>query len=306
VRVREESKMMSMMSRWFRQGGAGCVVLLVGVAGACSSEDAASVPSVPSGESSSSVDSEVVPVVSSDESIETSTSSSTTSSTTVVPVIVDSTSSVPGESVPSSEVSVPVVERVRQLPDELGPLLDVVPFDDAPEVSNPGEIIEIYPMGYLYVPDRYDESEPSALPMREGDAEIIAAYARARAAVRNQNSVFPVMIEPSAEVQAAFVDGGQQTSEGQFTRRNEEGTLIGSPFERPDIYRPYVLAEPRSETSATVWDCRWVSSSVVNPDGSEAFEGSTPYSVSASEAEMAKVDGIWKVVGFSVQEQACL
>ena len=145
---------------------------------------------------------------------------------------------------PSTDATTTEPGRTRRLPDDLGPMVDEIPYDDVPGLPVPGEIIEIAEMSYLYIPDTVDTSEPSdrdVRPPADDELEIIAAYGRAIAALNSQDTTFPVPIEPNEQMQAAFVDGGQAYSEGAFLARNQEGTYVGFPFDRPDVYRPYVL-----------------------------------------------------------------
>ena len=200
--------------------------------------------------------------------------------------------------------------RVRRLPDDLGPLVpfDEFPFDDAPGMPVPGEIIELTDMVYLYIPDdfdRDDDQDPNVIPPSDEDLEIIAAYGRARAAVRDQNAQFPVPVEPSEAVKDAYADGGERVSRDNFAQRNADDTYVGYPFGTPDIYRPYLLLEPRSDTEATIWDCPFIGSILLNADGSLFFDTDEPYENLGTEAKLVKVEGRWVVDQSVTKEAAC-
>ncbi|WP_420453154.1 hypothetical protein [Ilumatobacter sp.] len=197
-------------------------------------------------------------------------------------------------------------EPERLLPDDLGPMTESIPFDDAPGVDTPGQFYEIYEMGYLYLPDTTDPDDRDVRPPTEDELPIIAAYGRALKALFNQLTVFPVEREPSPAMKEAFVDGGVAYSENAFKRFREDEVFIGFPLGRPDIHRPYVLTEPRSELEAVIWNCKYDASIPIRADGSIAIdEVSEIYERAGNEVAVRLIDGQWKVSSIITKEAAC-
>ena len=157
----------------------------------------------------------------------------------------------------------------------------------------------------VYLPDSTDLDNLNNQRPPDDDLDIIAAYAEANGALASQDTQFPVAIEPNERMQAAFVDSGQAYSEGGFLARNQEGTYVGHPSGRPTVYRPYVLTSPRSEDTAVVFDCKFVSGQLVFEDGSPVEESAGTFNRSGSQATLAKVDGEWLVDEIILQEAAC-
>jgi hypothetical protein len=202
------------------------------------------------------------------------------------------------------DTSVPGGDRLT--PADLGPLVDPTSVPDAPGMPVPGEVIEISPMVWMYLPSVFSQDDPNVIPPKPEDIEILVGYGRAMGALYTQITQNPVPAEPIPAVQAAFADGGAAVRAESFDQRNAEGTSAGFPDSRPDLYRPSVLTSPRSETMALVADCTitggglvYADGTPVNPTSMEPY--SAPYGLLA---EMVKVDGVWKVATRAVASQA--
>jgi hypothetical protein len=202
------------------------------------------------------------------------------------------------------ETSVPPVGRLT--PEDLGPLVDPASVPDAPGMPVPGEVVEIYPMVWLYLPSVFSADDRSVIPPKPEDIDILVGYGRATAAWYEQVTQNPVSAEPSPAVQATHADGGAAVRAESFDQRSAESTYVAFPDGRPTIRRPSVLTSPRTETTALVADCNISGGGLVYPDGTPVDPAilepySAPY---GSLTEMVKVDGAWKVATRGVASPA--
>jgi hypothetical protein len=216
-----------------------------------------------------------------------------------------STSSTVSVTSSSSSVSTTVAGPVRLTPEDLGPLVEPARLEGVPGMPVPGEVVELLPMVWMYLPSVFDQSDPSVIPPAPEHADVLAAYARARAAVVAQLTQPPVAAEPSPAVQATHADGGAAVRVESFDKRSAEGTYAAFPDGRPTVYRPYVVQ--LSSTEALIYDCSIEGGRLVDANGNNVSNtdilGLPPYGFST---EMVKVDGVWLVEtkGFK-QEAAC-
>lgn len=224
-----------------------------------------------------------------------STDSPSTSSST------DTTTAETPTTPPTSETepSTTVDPAPSDLPDDLGPRLDSVPG-----VDSAGEIIEIADMVALFIPSEPDDDDANvAVPLPE-DVEIIVAYARAMTALYGQVTQDSIPVEPSEEMQATFLDGGEKYSQNVFAPRNEAGEHLEF-FGDPDVLRPVVLADPRSANEAFIFDCALSASRYVDADGA-LVDGQTPGTELAPLiVRLVRVDGGWIVDDIQDDERAC-
>ena len=288
-----------------RLSGAIAVVAVASVA--CTSSDEPAAPSVPT-PTDATTPNDTEPLATTpgttppdDTEPPTNEPAATTDTTTA-----DTT---PATTTPAETTTAPETttarERARRLPEELGPLVDA-DYDDLPDaLRQPGEFVEVFDNTLVYLPDSTDLDNLNNRRPPDEDLDIIAAYAEARGALVSQVTQFPVAIEPNERVQAAFVDGGQAYSEGAFLARSEEGTFVGHPSERPTVYRPYVLTSPRTEDTAVIFDCNYVSGAILFEDGSPAQEEVAPFFPVGSQATLVRVDREWLVDEIILQEAAC-
>ncbi|MFN3256256.1 MAG: hypothetical protein ACE37B_11205 [Ilumatobacter sp.] len=200
----------------------------------------------------------------------------------------------------SSSSSIPPSTTEDPSPaDDLGPRLDSVPG-----VESPGEIIELVDMVALFIPSEADPADANVAPPLPEDLEIIEAYARAMKALYGQVTQNPIPIEPSEAMAASFLDGGATYSDNVFAPRNEAGQHLAFQGDN-DVLRPIVLADPRSDDEAFIFDCAISGSNYVNTDGSLA-DGETPGSETAPLIiRLVRVDGGWIVTDIQDDERAC-
>lgn len=229
----------------------------------------------------------------------------TTASTTTATTASGSLSTVSSSTATVAATSAPA--RPRLTPVDLGPIVDPVPFADVPGMPVPGEVVEVYPLVWMYLPTVFDPTDKNIIPPQPDDIDILTAYGRATAAVYSQMTKNPVPVEPNARVQAAFADKGAKQRSEIFEKRNAEGTHVEAAPDRPSVYRPYVLVSPRSESTATVFDCAVTTGAVVDTNGAvvsgslDAYGATFGYST-----QMVKVDGVWLVADtFKGQTAAC-
>ncbi|MFN3254292.1 MAG: hypothetical protein ACE37B_01225 [Ilumatobacter sp.] len=185
------------------------------------------------------------------------------------------------------------------LPDDLGPTVDSVPG-----VKSGGDIVELADQVWLFVPSESDSEDPNVRPPLPEDAEIIAAYGRAMVALYGQVTQNPIPVQPSAAMAATFLDGGEKYSENVFSTRNSAGQYLGFPGDG-DVLRPVVIADPRSEDEAFIFDCLISGSHYLNSDGSLA-EGEVPGTVLAPLiVRVVRTDDGWIVDDIQDDERAC-
>lgn len=183
--------------------------------------------------------------------------------------------------------------------DDLGPRLDSVPG-----VDSPGEIIELVDMVALFIPSEADPADVNVAPPLPEDIEIIEAYARAMKALYGQVTQNPIPVDPSDAMATTFLDGGSKYSENVFAPRNAAGQHLAFQGDN-DVLRPVVLADPRSDDEAFIFDCAISGSNYVNADGS-LVEGETPGSERAPLIiRLVRVDGVWVVDDIQDDERAC-
>jgi hypothetical protein len=202
------------------------------------------------------------------------------------------------------ETSVPPVGRLT--PEDLGPLVDPASVPDAPGMPVPGEVVEIYPMVWLYLPSVFSADDRSVIPPKPEDIDILVGYGRATAAWYEQVTQNPVSAEPNAAIQATHADGGVAIQAQTLSVLSANGTYGAFPDGRPNIYRPSVLTSPRTDTTALVADCLITGGGLVYADGTPVDPvvlepWAPPY---GSLTEMVKVDGVWKIATRGVASPA--
>lgn len=185
------------------------------------------------------------------------------------------------------------------LPADLG-----TPVDSAPGVNSPGEVVELMEMVWLYVPTEADPDDANVVVPLAEDAPIIEAYGRAMAALYGQVTQNPIPVEPSGEMAMTFVDGGAKYSENVFAVRNAAGEYLGFPGDG-DVLRPVVLADPRSETEAFIFDCAISGSHYLDAEGNLA-PGEVGGTIEAPLiVRLVLQDDRWLVDDIQDDERAC-
>lgn len=218
-------------------------------------------------------------------------------STPSIPATAEVQSTTTDETVPDSTTTEP--ETGGFLPGDLG-----TPVDGAPGVESPGEVIELVDMVWLFVPTVSDPDDANIVVPLPEDADVIAAYARAMEALYGQVTQNPIPVEPTEAMQATFVDGGAKYSENVFAIRNAAGEYLGFPGDG-DVLRPVVIADPRSDTEAFIFDCAISGSRYLNADGSLA-DGEVGGTTRAPLIiRVVQQDGAWLVDDIQDDERAC-
>jgi hypothetical protein len=265
-----------------RLGFAAALAGLLTVGVACSSSDdgpgaTAPVPTTPSTEAS-------------ETTMETLPS--------IPPVSSEPLATIPSTPNPTSPPSSDLTSA-RYLPDELGMVVE-----SAPGVDTPGEITELIDNVWFFVPSEGSPTDPNVVPPGPDDRDILVAYARAQAAYHEQASTDPVPVEPSANLSAAVLDGGTRLSENIFRPRNSAGQHLN--LDQGIVLRPVVIADPRSDTEAFIFDCQLDGTVFVNSDGSVA-DGQVPGVKEFPQiASVVKRDGVWIVDRLTRDERACV
>lgn len=192
----------------------------------------------------------------------------------------------------------------RRLAEDIGPVSTTPPFDDIPISSAPGEYYEIAEMTYLYVPFENDPDTNAVQPPRPEDYEILEDYARSRVVAAAIFRSQPIPIDLGDDVRRHYSGEALAGVERFATELRESGDVTAFPFDRPDVYRPFVLTTGRTESEATLFDCRSISSATVDDDGA-VTEEAVPYFEAGAEVVMRLVDGTWQVTSNETSDIPC-
>ena len=243
--------------------------------GACSGDDAptvtAPVPTAP--------DSTAAPVTT-----ETTSSTSTTSSTAT------STAATVADSTAPSTTGAPLV-------------IGGTVVDSAPGVNSPGEIRELMPKMWVFIPSAPDPADIHVQPPLPEDIEIIAAYVEERTALAELITQNPVPAEPTPRLVAALRDGAVAETAGILKPAASSGFYYD--LAEGVVFRPIVISDPRSDTEAFIFDCQLDASVRRNTDGS-LVDGEVPGVKRFPQiARMVKVDGRWIVDVVSSDDRVC-
>ena len=185
------------------------------------------------------------------------------------------------------------------LPEALGPRVDSVPG-----VNSAGEITQLLDGVWVFVPTEPDPADANVVPRLPEDAEILAAYAQAQGAYHEQASQSPLNPQPSDRLQAAVADGGQRLAENVLIPESEAGRHLD--LSDGIVLRPVVVADPRSDTEAFIFDCQLDGTVFVNDDGSLP-EGATPGVREFPQiASVIVQNGEWIVDRLTRDERACV
>lgn len=226
-------------------------------------------------------------------------SSSTTSptdpspSTTVETVATEPSTSTSATSTPPYEP-----DDDRFLPEGLGTVVD-----SAPGVNSPGEITELIDNVWFFVPSETVDGDSNVVPPLPEDRDILAAYAEAQAAYHEQASMQPLSAEPSDRLAAAMVDGGQRLAENVLG----PAASAGQHLDLTDgiVLRPVVIADPRSDSEAFIFDCQLDGTVFVNADGSLPDGQTRGVKQFPQIASVVYQDGEWIVERLTRDERAC-
>jgi hypothetical protein len=212
----------------------------------------------------------------------------TTPAPTTSPPTVPATTSAPTTTLP---VTTGVV-----LPPDLGQLVS-----SAPGVTTPGDIWQLAPRLWLFLPSE-SAGDPNLTPPRPEDAEILIAYARKQRALNLAASSDPMNLN-SAELRAAYTQRGLEGRVGALER------LANGYLQLSDgiVFRPRVLSEPRSSTSAIIFDCLLDSSFFAESGSRQPLPGevSGPRRTAVF-AGLVNISGSWLVELDGPEDLACV
>ncbi|MEP1123701.1 MAG: hypothetical protein ABJH68_07410 [Ilumatobacter sp.] len=185
------------------------------------------------------------------------------------------------------------------MPEELGPRVDSVPG-----VNSAGEITQLLDGVWIFVATEPDPADANVVPPLPEDAEILAAYAEAQGAYHEQASQSPLDPQPGEAMQASFADAGQRLADNVLIPEREAGRHLD--LSDGIVLRPVVVADPRSETEAFIFDCQLDGTVFVNEDGSLP-EGTTRGVREFPQiASVILQDGEWIVDRLTRDERACV
>jgi hypothetical protein len=183
------------------------------------------------------------------------------------------------------------------LPPDLGHLVAL-----APGVSTPGDIWQLAPKLWLFLPSE-SAGDPNLTPPKPEDAEILIAYARKQKALQLAGTSPPVDLS-SVALRRAYTPKGLEarTSALKPYLDEEQFLVLGSGI----VYRPRVLSEPRTTEFALVWDCSIDGSFLAT--GAELAQAESQHSESrvlGVFSELRPVAGDWRVDLDGPEELAC-
>ncbi len=264
-------------------------VLLLAVLAACNGSEAANPEETapPPSRASTTVDTDLAETTSppTEPPVTTETSEQPTTIETPAPIDV--------------ETSTTVADQGGFLPEELGPRVDSVPG-----VNSAGEITQLLEGVWIFVPTEPDPADANVVPPLPEDAEILAAYAEAQGAYHEQASQSPLDPQPGEPMRATFADAGQRLADNVLIPESEAGRHLD--LSDGIVLRPVVVADPRSDTEAFIFDCQLDGTIFVNEDGSLP-EGTTPGVREFPQiASVILQDGKWIVDRLTRDERACV
>ena len=229
----------------------------------------------------------------------TTTVPASTGTSGVTTVVAPSTAP-PSSSSPSSAGSVASVapSGFGVLQPEIGTKVDA-----APGVTTPGDIRELSPNTWIFIPSEPDPNDARIQPPLPEDIEIITAYIEERDALTELITQRPMAAQVSERYAAATIDGGAAALESLL----RPGAAAGQYFDVSAgvVFRPVVIADPRSDNEAFVFDCQLDGSVLRNADGSLVdgqVEGVKEY---PQVARIERVDGRWLVAAVSSDDRVC-
>ncbi len=217
----------------------------------------------------------------------------TTAAVTTPPAPTTSSPTVP-TTTSAPTTTLPVTTGIM-LPPDLGRLVP-----SAPGVSTPGDIWQLAPKLWLFLPSE-PAGDPNLTPPKPEDAEILIAYARKQKALNLAASSYPMTLG-SADVRATYTEQG---AEGRIAAL-EPWADAYLEFDQGVVFRPRVLSEPRSSTAAVVFDCYFDHSYFADPRSGQPFpDERTGHRTSAVFAELVRVEGKWLVDLDGPEDLAC-
>ena len=175
--------------------------------------------------------------------------------------------------------------------------------DSAPGVSTPGDIRLLLPKVWAFVPSIPDPNDNHVQPPSPEDLPIIAAYLEEEAAGNELAVQRPLPTVPSPRLVAA------QTPEAlaNVIAYYKQLAAAGSYFDLGEgiVLRPVVIASPRSDTEAFIFDCVLDGGVLRTADGSPAQGEVAGVKRSPQIARMVRVADRWVTDVVTTDERVC-
>jgi hypothetical protein len=207
--------------------------------------------------------------------------------------------SAPSSTTTSTSTTTPQPERTfGVLPDSIG-----AKVDNAPGVTTPGDIRELLPNAWVFIPSEPDPNDTHVQPPLPEDIDIITAYIEAQTAILELVTQNPLPTEPSDRVVAIRVDEAVNIGETLLKPRAEAGQYYD--LREGILLRPVVIDDPRSDTEAIIFDCQLDASAWVNSDGTLADGRAPGVERYPQIARMKKVDGRWLADTVTSDDRVC-
>ena len=204
----------------------------------------------------------------------------------------------PETTAPAAPTTVPMAVPVVGLSPD-GPWRLV---DSAPGVAAPGLVYELMPK--LWAVIQVEETDESTYPwtLNEADRPIIEAYLQAQLTYYTAITSNPIDLDlPGWE--EYYADGGAGYR-ALLSPRREQGQVAD--LDLGVVYRPSILGDERSSTTALVSECLLDGGVFKMPDGSLA-NGSRPgVSETAKWARMSLIGDRWLIVAEGTIEGGCV
>jgi hypothetical protein len=208
---------------------------------------------------------ESVPLTAAPTTVAAVTAPATTeASTTAVPVAAPATTVAPTTVAPTTvapTTTLPVTTGIV-LPPDLGHLVA-----SAPGVSTPGDIWQLAPKLWLFLPSE-SAGDPNLTPPKPEDAEILIAYARKQKALNLAASRYPMSLESGA-LDTVYTERGAANRIDALKPWRNAYLNLGDGI----VFRPRIAQEPRTVTEALVFDCYLDSTFFATPSTGDALPG---------------------------------
>jgi hypothetical protein len=174
-----------------------------------------------------------------------------------------------------------------------------VKVDGAPGVATRGDTRQLLPEGlYVHIAWEPDPQDPSVFTVQPDDVEILEAYANASLAYYRAVTTTLTTDDPAFALY--MTDSGEQY-DGNFDKARAGGFTgsLGSGV----VLRPYVLADQRTGTEATVLDCYLQNEQFVALGKDPLL---APLAPKGTIASMVLTGEGWKVDVIAAEFKACL
>jgi hypothetical protein len=174
-----------------------------------------------------------------------------------------------------------------------------VKVDSAPGVRTRGDTRQLLPEGlYVHIAWEPDPQDPSVFTVQPDDVAILEAYTNASLAYYRAVTSTLTIDDPAF---AQFMTDAGAQYEGNFVKARQGGFSgsLGSGV----VLRPYVLADERTGTDATVLDCYLQNEQFVASGQAPQLE---PLAPKGTVASMVLTEDGWQVDVIAAEPRACL